>query len=81
MITSAAFEPCVTDLCPGSSGRESNGIIATCRAHRDARQVGFGEIHGHIYGRERTRRELRDLQADHEENMGYGKAGPSHPTR
>jgi hypothetical protein len=81
MTTNAAFERCVTGLCAKSFKRKSNGIAAPCRPQRDTGTVGFSEIHGHIRGCKRTCREICDIQANHEEDVGYGKARSRHASR
>jgi hypothetical protein len=64
-----------------AAGRKSNGIIAPCCPQRDTREVGFSEIHGYICRRKGTCREFCDIQADHEEGVGHGKARSGDPSR
>jgi hypothetical protein len=81
MTMNAAFELCVTSLLSKSSKRKDNGIPASCRPQRDARTMGFSEIHGHICRCKGTCRKFCDIQTNHEEDVGHGKARSRHPPR
>jgi hypothetical protein len=77
--TSAVFEPCVIGRLSQYIRQRCNSLVASCRSHRDTRNVGVGEIRRHLRRCEGTCCKLCSIQADNEEGVGYREARSGHP--